>query len=70
MANILNLQVRTLEETEKISRALPSLQQSTSDALRLVAGIIDSVRSFSTTKEDIFNVKENVDALRRLVLGK
>lgn len=70
MANILNLQVRTLEETEKISRALPILQQNTSEALKWVAEIIESVRSLITVTEDIFNIKENVDTLKRLVLGK
>ena len=62
-------QLRTLEETRKVAQAIPALLQGTQEASTLIKTILESVKSFPTTSEDIFNIKENVETLKRLALG-
>ena len=65
----LRSQLRTLEETRKVAQVIPSLQQSTQEASTWIRTILESVKSFPATGEDIFNIKENVETLKRLALG-
>lgn len=70
VTSTLRSQLRTLEETRKISQAIPALQHSTQEASTWIKAILESVKSFPATGEDIFNIKENVETLKRLALGK
>ena len=70
VTSTLRSQLRTLEETRKISQAIPGLQHSTQEASTWIKAILESVESFPATGEDIFNIKENVETLKRLALGK
>lgn len=69
VVSILRSQLQTLEETKKISKAIPILQGGAQEASICINAVLDSVRLFSSTNEDIFNVKENVETLTRLALG-
>ena len=70
LTSVLESQLRTLEQTKKISRAIPILQRSTQEASTWLAELLDLVKSFPNVQEDMFNIKENVQTLTRLVLGK
>lgn len=70
VTSVLTLQLETLEETKKISQAIPSLQQSTQEALIWMKGILESVNAIPAAQEDIFHIKENVETLQRLALGR
>ena len=70
VSSILHSQLQTLEETKKISQAVPALQQGTQEASTWIKVILESVKSFPNASEDIFNIKENVQTLKRLALGK
>ena len=52
-----------------ISIAMPILQGGAQEASICLNAVLDSVRLFSSTSEDMFNVKENVETLKRLALG-
>ncbi len=70
VASVLNLQLKTLEENKKISQAIPSLQQSTQETLIWMRGVLEFVNAIPAAKEDIVHIKENVNVLTRLVLGR
>lgn len=70
VSSTLRSQLQILEETRKISQAFPALQQGTQEASTYIKAILESVKSFPATGEDIFNIKENVETLKRLALGK
>ena len=69
VSSTLHSQLRTLEETRKVAQVVPALQQSTQQASTWIKTILESVKSFPATSEDIFNIKENVETLKRLALG-
>ena len=69
VVSILRSQLQTLEETKKISQAVPILQRGAQEASTCLEVVLDSITLFSSTSEDIFNVKENVETLTRLALG-
>lgn len=56
--------------TKKLSEAVPALQQGTKELATWMKLVLTSVESFSETKDDVFNIKENVKVLTRLALGK
>lgn len=70
VASVLTTHLKTLEETKKISQAVPVLQQSTQEASTWIKGILEYVKSFPAAQEDILDIKENVETLKRLVLGE
>lgn len=69
VTSTLRSQLRTLDETRKISQAIPALQQGTQEASTFIKAILESVKCFPATSLDIFNIKENVETLKRLALG-
>lgn len=69
VAAILRSQLQTLDETRVISRAVPALQQVTEEASKSIQAVLESIQTYSAASEDIFYIKENVQALKRLALG-
>ncbi len=69
VVSVLRFQLQTLEETKKIAQVVPILQRGAQEASTCIKVVLDSVALFSNTGEDMFNVKENVETLKRLALG-
>lgn len=69
VVSVLRSQLQTLEETKKIAQVVPILQRGAQEASTCIEVVLDSVALFSNTGEDMFNVKENVETLKRLALG-
>lgn len=68
VSSVLRFQVQTLDQTKKLSEAVPALQQGTKELATWMKLVLTSVESFSETKDDVFNIKENVKVLTRLAL--
>ena len=70
VTSILRMQLRTLDETRKLAQIVPTLQRSSEEALDWIKAIIDTISTLSNETGDVFNIKENVETLTRLALGR
>ena len=68
VSEILNSQLRTLEETKKIAHILPCLLQSTEKASDSIHEVLNAVSSLAELQENMASLGESVQNIERLAL--